>query len=95
MPGSNETRPPTNTDSSAASASTAVNGSSPVLKANGSHGHKHVKDAVSAAEEGHAHGDDDEHDHGKDDGHDHGGGHGHSHGSMNMHGVFLHVLGDA
>ncbi|KNE67117.1 cation diffusion facilitator family transporter [Allomyces macrogynus ATCC 38327] len=27
--------------------------------------------------------------------HDHDHGHGHSHGNMNMHGVFLHVLGDA
>lgn len=43
--------------------------------------------------------DDDEHDehdhdheHGEEDDHGHGG---HSHGNMNMHGVFLHVLGDA
>jgi zinc transporter 1 len=71
------------------SASTAVDDSSPVLKAD-SHGHSHAKDVVSA-EEGHAHGEDG-HSHGKDDGHGHGG---HSHGSMNMHGVFLHVLGDA
>jgi len=97
MPGSNETRAPTNAESSSASTSTAVEGASPPLKADvthGSHGHSHAKDAVSAAEEGHAHGDDDGHSHGKDDGHGHSGG-GHSHGSMNMHGVFLHVLGDA
>ncbi|WWC86110.1 uncharacterized protein L201_000981 [Kwoniella dendrophila CBS 6074] len=44
---------------------------------------------ASDAENGHSH----DHD---DLGHDHGhGGHGHSHGSMNMRGVFLHVLGDA
>ena len=39
------------------------------------------------------------HAHGSAGGHGHshgaGGGHGHSHGSMNMRGVFLHVLGDA
>lgn len=86
MPGTNETRSPTNADSSA---STAVDASSPALKAD-SHGHNHAKDAASA-EEGHGH-EEDGHSHGKDDGHGHGG---HSHGSMNMHGVFLHVLGDA
>ncbi|PWN28168.1 cation efflux protein [Jaminaea rosea] len=37
-----------------------------------------------------------DHSHGGAGGHSHGGGHGHSHdGSMNMQGVFLHVLGDA
>lgn len=54
------------------------------------HGHSH--------DDGHAHDHDDEHDHDHDNGHSHGkenGGHGHSHGNMNMHGVFLHVLGDA
>ncbi|WVR05770.1 hypothetical protein IAU60_002795 [Kwoniella sp. DSM 27419] len=50
-----------------------------------SHGKKLAANA-SDAEAGHSH----------DDGHGHGhGGHGHSHGSMNMRGVFLHVLGDA
>lgn len=44
--------------------------------------------------------DDPEHSHSNDDGHSHShGGHSHSHGgedgSMNMRGVFLHVLGDA
>lgn len=58
--------------------------------------------------EGHNHESHDSHDHGDHAGHDHGeeghdhehdhtegGGGGHDHGSMNMEGVFLHVLGDA
>lgn len=85
--------------SSSASATTAV------ADAHDHDGHKHVhaKD-VNAAEEGHAphdhgheHGENG-HSHGEEGGASHGhshGGHGHSHGSMNMQGVFLHVLGDA
>ncbi|SJX63131.1 related to COT1-Vacuolar zinc (and possibly other metals) transporter [Sporisorium reilianum f. sp. reilianum] len=59
----------------------------------------------AARKNGHAHGHDShaghDHSHGADahdapgHGHSHGGGHSHSHGSMNMQGVFLHVLGDA
>lgn len=53
----------------------------------------------SAAERGEAHSNGHQ-GHGHDHDHDHDkaldlGGHGHSHGSMNMRGVFLHVLGDA
>lgn len=72
-------------------------------------GHEHLAKNDNDAEQGKPHfhgheGHDHDHDH---DGHDHGaaenggeaghshGGHGHSHGSMNMQGVFLHVLGDA
>lgn len=64
---------------------------------------RHSQDASTAERGGvdadtHAHGDDHDHDH------DNGAvtsngkeahGHGHGHGNMNMHGVFLHVLGDA
>jgi zinc transporter 1 len=63
-------------------------------------GHSHAKSASDAEEgHGHSHGEEEHgHDHGSaggdDHGHSHGGG-GHSHGSMNMQGVFLHVLGDA
>ena len=54
--------------------------------ANGKKRHDHGQD-----HDGHAHGSG-----GEGHGHSHGGGgHGHSHGSMNMRGVFLHVLGDA
>ncbi|KAI8613309.1 cation efflux family-domain-containing protein [Chytriomyces sp. MP71] len=40
---------------------------------------------------------DDCHEHNDNDGHGHGhhGGHGHDHGNMNMHGLFLHAMGDA
>jgi zinc transporter 1 len=47
------------------------------------HDHSHAGHGAQGEEHDHAH-----------DGYGHGG-HGHSHGSMNMHGVFLHVLGDA
>ncbi|KAK8865800.1 hypothetical protein IAR55_000947 [Kwoniella newhampshirensis] len=101
IPGQNEDLPPVGTEnsvSSTASTSTAVAESSsakdvsPVRKAHehdneGHEGHDHshnensnLANTASDAEAGH--------------GHDHGG-HGHSHGSMNMRGVFLHVLGDA
>lgn len=67
---------------------------------------KHAKDANAAEQGGNASvpndldlevrddEDDDSHNGGDAHGHSHGG-HGHSHGSMNMQGVFLHVLGDA
>ena len=69
------------------------------------HSHPHpshlAKDA-NQAEQGnvgkhsHDHNHSNGHDHGKGGHeHDHGGGGGHSHGSMNMRGVFLHVMGDA
>ncbi|GAC97480.1 zinc/cadmium resistance protein [Pseudozyma hubeiensis SY62] len=63
---------------------------SPVARKNG---HSHDQD--SHADHDHDHDDADHADaHGASgDGHAHGGGH--SHGSMNMQGVFLHVLGDA
>jgi len=56
------------------------------------HGHNH---GAHGKQNGHIHG---EHSHAGEDGHshdeveEHGG---HSHGSMNMRGVFLHVMGDA
>lgn len=90
-PGSNETIPPpsTSTEGSSAGTSTAVDDTAvntptnDVVKAH-DHDHDHA-DSADAAERG-----------GNHAGHNHGaaGGHG-SHGSMNMHGVFLHVLGDA
>lgn len=94
--------------SSSPSASTAV-ADSPELTpvpSRGANGKRtHAKDA-DHAEQGHgSHDHDHSHENGKGhDDHDHssggGGGHGHSHGghdhgSMNMRGVFLHVLGDA
>jgi zinc transporter 1 len=67
------------------------------------HKHKHMAVNASDAEAGHGdhgHGHDHSHEghgsHGSHGSHGHsGGGGGHSHGSMNMRGVFLHVLGDA
>ncbi|PWN41271.1 cation efflux protein [Ceraceosorus guamensis] len=71
------------------------------------HAHAHDEDGNEHSQEhGHSHDHSDEehghsHNHGGDGGHSHGGhghshgGHSHSHGSMNMQGVFLHVLGDA
>lgn len=66
---------------------------------------------ATVPEESHEHGDDDHHEEhhhghshashdqpnggGADDGHGHGHSHGGGNGSMNMRGVFLHVLGDA
>ncbi|GFZ43150.1 Cobalt uptake protein COT1 [Saitozyma sp. JCM 24511] len=108
VPGTNEVLPPPprhqhahvpreeeSSAASAASTNTAVGETSPNGRGKhvhtGPHKHKHAGDA-SEAEEGRAH----DHDHaenGQDAG---GGGHGgHSHGSMNMRGVFLHVMGDA
>ncbi|ORX34276.1 cation efflux protein [Kockovaella imperatae] len=63
-------------------------------------GHAHQHDHDHDHDHGHTHGEavnsghDHDHSHGGG-GHGHGHGHGHSHGSMNMRGVFLHVLGDA
>ncbi|WWD18017.1 hypothetical protein CI109_102464 [Kwoniella shandongensis] len=103
VPGQNEDLPPVGMDnsvSSTASTSTAVaesssgKGVTPISEGHehehddhDGHGHSHDATTTLAknsndAEAGH--------------GHDHGhGGHGHSHGSMNMRGVFLHVVGDA
>lgn len=76
-------------------------------KAKNGHGHSHECDTDAEDGHGHAHDlseaeagghDHSGHSHGPasqvegGDDHSHGG---HSHGSMNMHGVFLHVLGDA
>lgn len=69
-------------------------GSTAVEEHDHAHNHKHMAVNASEAEAGYGH----DHSH---EGHDHSGGghshgaHGHSHGSMNMRGVFLHVLGDA
>ncbi|WVW82148.1 hypothetical protein I302_104154 [Kwoniella bestiolae CBS 10118] len=100
--GQNDTLPPVGGSASTASSATAVTESGPAaltkskLSTSHSHDHDHEHDhgnnnkllasTASDAENGHSH----DHDHG----HGHGG-HGHSHGSMNMRGVFLHVLGDA
>jgi zinc transporter 1 len=89
-------KPHTEVNSTSGSSATAVD------EHDHSHadGHSHAKTASDAEEgHGHSHGEEDHgHDHGSaggdDHGHSHGGG-GHSHGSMNMQGVFLHVLGDA
>jgi zinc transporter 1 len=77
--------------------SSGIRGSTVVTEPVGDHdhaGHTHLAKSASQAEEGTAHA----REHGEEDGHGHShesGGHGHSHGSMNMRGVFLHVLGDA
>jgi zinc transporter 1 len=42
-----------------------------------------ISDTGSSSDKGHA------------QSHDHGHGHGHGHGALNLHGVFLHILGDA
>ena len=56
------------------------------------HSHEHAHDLNQAENGSKVNGNGNGHDHD----HSHGaGGHGHSHGSMNMRGVFLHVLGDA
>nr|KAJ3418118.1 hypothetical protein HK105_000318 [Polyrhizophydium stewartii] len=59
------------------------------------HGHEHSKvvsrKSSRALSTTHSH----EHDHSHDHDHGHSHGHAHGHGDMNMHGVFLHVLGDA
>jgi zinc transporter 1 len=96
VPGHNEVLAPHHEEDSTASSGTAVedgeSSGSPVVDSHA--GHNHGKSLalaknVEEAEHGHSHD--------GDDGHGHGGGdgHGHSHGSMNMRGVFLHVLGDA
>ena len=55
------------------------------------HDHQHLAKDSNDAEQGKAH----DHSH-ENQGHSHEGEeHGHDHGSMNMRGVFLHVLGDA
>lgn len=57
------------------------------------HGHSHGGGGGGGSDHGHGHG------HGHEDrdgGAGHGHGHGHGHGrSLNMHGVWLHVMGDA
>jgi zinc transporter 1 len=109
QPGSNETLPPHDLSlSSTASTATAVQSSvhghdhdehAGHKHSNGSAGkqdkHVHMAQDIGTAEEGHDHDHDEaghDHSHGGESG---SGGHGHSHGSMNMRGVFLHVLGDA
>jgi len=96
-PGANEIRSPhAPSNSSSATSSTAVT-ETPLSKPDdhdhdhADPGHQHLAKDSNDAEQGKAH----DHSHqGKDQGHSHGGD-GHSHGSMNMRGVFLHVLGDA
>lgn len=83
-PGTNETHAPTREapiDESAVETSTDAP-AAPKPTSN-SHDHAHAHDS-NDAERGNGH------DHSKEN-----GAGGHSHGSMNMHGVFLHVLGDA
>jgi zinc transporter 1 len=67
--------------------SARLNGAAPAAGYGATEAHDHAGHShdVEAAAPAHSH---DDHDHG----HSHGG---HSHGSMNMRGVFLHVLGDA
>ena len=108
LPGSNEVRSPhpqsvssslTPSVPSPASPSTAVADSPPVSKileedqSHAEYTHQQLAKNSNDAEQGKVHNhssDDEEHEH------DHSsGGHGHDHGSMNMRGVFLHVLGDA
>ncbi len=100
LPGSNEVRSPhAQSVTSSASTSTAVADTPPASKAieeehdHSGHDHQHLAKDVNDAEQGNAHG----HSHeGEEHGHSHAqGGHGHDHGSMNMRGVFLHVMGDA
>ncbi|KAK4688903.1 solute carrier family 30 (zinc transporter), member 1, partial [Tremellales sp. Uapishka_1] len=78
--GTNETLNPASSTAEEASSSASTGTAVGDTPAEHDHaGHDHGKD-VGDAEEGHGHG---------------GGGHGHDHGSMNMRGVFLHVVGDA
>jgi zinc transporter 1 len=92
VPGQNEVLSPHAEEApTSASSNTAVEEGSDHA-AHDHAGHSHggaLAKSANEAEHGHSHGDDDGHGHGG------GGGHGHSHGSMNMRGVFLHVLGDA
>ncbi|KAK6905560.1 hypothetical protein I203_106390 [Kwoniella mangroviensis CBS 8507] len=104
--GQNDTLPPVGGSASTTSSATVVTESAPAAPAKSklsvAHGHDHDHDH----EHDHDHGNgnnkkplasnasDAENGHSHDHGHGHGG-HGHSHGSMNMRGVFLHVLGDA
>jgi zinc transporter 1 len=87
-----------NSTTASSSSATAVGesrASSPVVDSHEGHDHSHSPEQgkgtlaqdASEAEHGHSHD--------EEDGHGHGGGGGHNHGSMNMRGVFLHVLGDA
>jgi zinc transporter 1 len=91
-PGSNETIPPTqgSTTDEVLVSPKAVLAVPHDHDHDHDHAHAHAHDHDDA-ERGHSH--DDGHDHAKENGA--GGGHGHGHGHMNMHGVFLHVLGDA
>jgi len=92
-PGTNETIAPSATTTSSETAvedAAAVPPAAPSTEAPvGNHAN-----SASDAERGVAAPNGHDHDHEDEDGHAHGGP-GHSHGSMNMHGVFLHVLGDA
>ena len=108
-PGINEVLPPHTHGgaSSSASTSTAV-ADSPEMPSKQTATESNGRTAM-AKDASHAELGDGKHDHslenengGDQNGHDHSdenalddGGHGHSHGSMNMRGVFLHVLGDA
>lgn len=51
--------------------------------------------SISENDHRHHHNHDGEHQHDHDHDHEHEDSHSHDHGMMNMHGVFLHVLGDA
>ncbi|ODO07351.1 solute carrier family 30 (zinc transporter), member 1 [Cryptococcus wingfieldii CBS 7118] len=94
IPGQNADLLPVGAEVSSTGSSTVVDAGKPKDHSSASD-HSHAGHSHAEGEHDHAH------DHGKmaknvDDaeaGHSHG--HGHSHGSMNMRGVFLHVLGDA
>ena len=94
VPGVNEVHSPhvAQSASSTTSTTTAV-ADTPMTKVvdhehdHAGHDHHHLAKDSDDAEQGKVH---------ESEGHSHGGGeHGHAHGSMNMRGVFLHVLGDA
>ncbi|KAK0528107.1 Zinc resistance conferring protein [Tilletia horrida] len=98
--GATSSRPPAAADLDLEAQSSAVSPGSAATAVANSHSKAHGH--AAHADHSHTNGHDHDHDHDHDD-HGHGaGGHSHSHshghgedGSMNMRGVFLHVLGDA
>ncbi|ORY48677.1 cation efflux protein [Rhizoclosmatium globosum] len=65
------------------------------LRIKESHGHSHDKHSHGGHDHSEPHGHSHEHQHHSEHAHAHDHSHGHDHGNMNMHGLFLHVLGDA
>ncbi|KAJ3296445.1 hypothetical protein HDU79_006676 [Rhizoclosmatium sp. JEL0117] len=62
---------------------------------NEGHGHSHDKHSHGGHDHSEPHGHSHEHQNHSEHAHAHDNSHSHDHGNMNMHGLFLHVLGDA